>query len=81
MLQVSGVCESGIIYCVLNNNILCSQMYCFLGTVKKCQKKEREVIMGRLHLMRICCLMKDSSYGCKSQKLNIKLYANFAVMQ
>ena len=56
-------------------------MYCFLGLVKKCQKKEREVSIEKLHLMRIGCLMKDSSYGCKSQKINIKLYVNFAIMQ
>ena len=54
--------------------MFCSQMYCFLGIVKNCQKKEREVSMERLHLLRIGCMMKDSSYGYKSQKTNIKLY-------
>ena len=43
-------------------------MYCFLGIVKKCQKKEREVSMERLHLMRIGFLMKDSSYGYRKSK-------------
>ena len=35
--------------------------------------------MEGLHLMRIGYLMKDSSYGCKSQKINIKLYANLLI--
>ena len=56
-------------------------MFLFLGLVKKCQKKEREISVERLHSMRIGCLMKDSSYGFKSQKVNIKLYVNFAITQ
>ena len=65
----------------VRHNILCSQMYSLLGLLKKCQKKEKEVSIERLNLMGIGCLMKDSSYGYKSQKINIKLYVSFAIMQ
>ena len=54
----------------------------FFRFTEKCQKKEREVSMKRLHLMGIGCLMKDSSYGCKSQKTNkaICKLSNYAVI-
>ena len=57
-------------------------MFLFLGLVKKCQKKEREISVERLHSMRIGCLMKDSSYGFKSQKVNkaICKLCNYAVI-
>ena len=55
-------------------------MFLFLGLVKNVRKK-KEISVERLHSIRIGCLMKDSSYGFKSQKVNIKLYVNFAITQ